>query len=213
MSGARQSLRVVPSESFGSRLRAQRLADDFTQAELGERFGVKQQTIGAWEHDERPQSRFFGPLAEYLGLEEQELARLIDGEPDQTIDQEPATGAVPDKPADTDGAAMRQLAWSFVLDQRSRPLPPEQAAEVYKDITAFFKSRAIEKLCRETVIPSRRQGPCAQQVEAAARLYGDQGWSLSRIGHYQGVAASTVWRALSVRGVGMRVTHSRSRLT
>ena len=144
--GSRQSLRVVPSESFGSRLRRQRLADDLTQAELGERFGVKQQTIGAWERGERPQSRFFGPLADYLGLEEQELTLLIDSKPELTPDQQPAIGGIPDKPADTDGAAMRQLAWSFVLDQRSRPLPPDQAAEVYKEITAYFQTRAIEKL-------------------------------------------------------------------
>jgi transcriptional regulator with XRE-family HTH domain len=146
VAGSRQSLRVVPSESFGSRLRRQRLADDLTQAELGERFSVRQQTIGAWERGERPQSRFLSPLADYLGLEEQELAWLIDSQPELTTEQQPATSGVPDKPADTDGAAMRQVAWSFVLDQRSRPLPPDQAADIYKEITAYFRARAIEKL-------------------------------------------------------------------
>jgi transcriptional regulator with XRE-family HTH domain len=78
MAGSRQSPQVVPPESFGSVLRRKRVSDDLTQAELGQQFGVRQQTIGAWEHGERPQSRFIGSLAEYVGLEKQDLVSLID---------------------------------------------------------------------------------------------------------------------------------------
>lgn len=81
MPGFRQSLRVVPDESFGSMLRAHRFEDGLSQAELGARFGVRQQTVGAWERGERPQARFLPALADYVGLrDEQELRRLLETE-------------------------------------------------------------------------------------------------------------------------------------
>ena len=116
MAGSRQSLRVVPPESFGSRLRRQRLADDLTQAELGKRFGVRQQTIGAWERGERPQRRFLGQLAEYLGLAERELVWLLDRQ---------SEWREADEPADTDSAAMLRLLRRPVQEQGGRSLPPE----------------------------------------------------------------------------------------
>jgi transcriptional regulator with XRE-family HTH domain len=90
--GSRQSPQVVPPESLGSLLRRKRVADDLTQAELGQRFGVRQQTIGAWERGERPQSRFIGSLAEYIGLEKQGLLSLIDGQ----LEPPPEVRARPD---------------------------------------------------------------------------------------------------------------------
>jgi transcriptional regulator with XRE-family HTH domain len=81
VAGFRQSLRVVPDESFGSRLRTRRFADGLSQAELGERFGVRQQTVGAWERGERPQARMLAVLADYVGLpDEQALRELLDAE-------------------------------------------------------------------------------------------------------------------------------------
>jgi transcriptional regulator with XRE-family HTH domain len=60
-------------------LRAKREADDLTQAQLAAQFGVRQQTIGAWERGERPQGRFVPVLAEYLGIEsDAELRRILD---------------------------------------------------------------------------------------------------------------------------------------
>jgi transcriptional regulator with XRE-family HTH domain len=81
VAGSRQSLRLVPLESFGSLLRRRRRADNLTQAELAARLGVRQQTIGAWERGERPQKRFFNALANYLGVGEQEVVRRLDSEP------------------------------------------------------------------------------------------------------------------------------------
>lgn len=142
MAGSRQSLRIVPPESFASRLRRQRRTDDLTQAELAERFGVRQQTIGAWERGERPQSRFLGELAGYLGLEgASELMSLIDSQPELPVDQD-ATAAPAD---DTDAATMRLLARSFVEDQRCGSLPPSQAADIYRNLTEYFRARALDR--------------------------------------------------------------------
>jgi transcriptional regulator with XRE-family HTH domain len=76
----RRSLRAVPDESLGSKLRARRFAEGKSQAELGRWFGVRQQTIGAWERGERPQGRFLTRLAEYLGESEADLRGLLDAE-------------------------------------------------------------------------------------------------------------------------------------
>ena len=81
MAGARRSLHVVRGDTFAARLRARRLADDMTQADLGRRFGVRQQTIGAWERGERPQGRFVDGLAVYLGLTAEALTDLLDATP------------------------------------------------------------------------------------------------------------------------------------
>lgn len=81
MASFRQSLRVVPDESFGSKLRARRFAEGLSQAELAAQFGVRQQTLGAWERGERPQARFLPALAEYVGLpDEHALRALLDAE-------------------------------------------------------------------------------------------------------------------------------------
>jgi transcriptional regulator with XRE-family HTH domain len=146
LAGSRQSLRLVPPESFASRLRRQRHVDDLTQAELGERFGVRQQTIGAWERGERPQSRFLGPLAEYLRLTgEPELVALLDGQQTESLVEQDANVSMADEPVETDGAAVRLLLRRFVKDQESRSLPPKEAAEIYKDLIAYFQARADDQ--------------------------------------------------------------------
>jgi transcriptional regulator with XRE-family HTH domain len=78
LSSREPRLHPVPDRTFGELLRSQRRADGATQAELGRRFGVRQQTIGAWEKGERPQGRFLAKLADYLGLpDEAALLRLV----------------------------------------------------------------------------------------------------------------------------------------
>jgi transcriptional regulator with XRE-family HTH domain len=145
LAGSRQSLRVVPPESWGSRLRRKRLADDLTQAELGERFGVAQQTIGAWERGERPQSRFFGELASYVGLEgEQELVSLIDSEPVLPTEQSSTGKEAPDDPCRTDAATMRFIARNFVEAQRTGSLQPAEA-DVYRNLTNYFLARGVDR--------------------------------------------------------------------
>jgi transcriptional regulator with XRE-family HTH domain len=143
LTGSRQSLRAVPAESFGSRLRRQRRIDDLTQSELGERFGVRQQTIGAWERGERPQSRFLGELASYLGFEGgQELVSLIESQAGMPVTLE-ALSADADRTPTTDGDTMRLLAWSFVQDRQAGSLPPEQA-DIYREFIEYFRVRAID---------------------------------------------------------------------
>jgi hypothetical protein len=106
---------------------------------------VRQQTIGAWERGERPQSRFFGALAGYLGLAgERELASLLDSGPDSSAEQD-AVASMADEPVETDGAAVRLLVRRFVRDQERGSLPPEKAAEIYKDLIGYFQARAVDQ--------------------------------------------------------------------
>ncbi len=143
MAGSRHSLRVVPPESLGSRLRRQRRADDLTQAELAKQFGVRQQTIGAWERGERPQSRFFAELRRYLGLDEREFLTLIDSQAEMPAEQEAVSAEA--EAADEDAATMRMLARRFVEDQQRKPLPAEQAAEIYKNLIGYFRARSTDQ--------------------------------------------------------------------
>lgn len=145
MAGSRQSLRVVPDdESLASRLRRQRQTDDLTQAELGKRLGVSQQTIGAWERGERPQNGKLDVLAEYLGTDKRQLLLLIDGQPswlsgqghvngaEVPIDSEPA-----EESADSNDAMMRQLAKRFMEAEKQGPLS-SQRAEAYRTLFEYF---------------------------------------------------------------------------
>jgi len=124
----RRPLRAVPSEPLGVLLRRRRRAERLTQAQLGAKFGVRQQTIGAWEHGDRPQNRFFSKLAEYLDLDEQELVLLV-GEP---------TG----ESAESNDETMRMLARRFVEDLESGSLPAAKAADIYRNLTEYFRDRA-----------------------------------------------------------------------
>ena len=129
MAASQRSLRLVPSDSFGSLLRRQRRTDRLTQAALGARFGVTQQTIGAWEHGERPQSRFFGELADYLKMDVEELVQLID--------RRAAHEAATEESADARAFMMDQLALSFMEAQQSRSLSP-QAADAYRELFEYY---------------------------------------------------------------------------
>ena len=141
MAGSRQSLHVVPPDYLGARLKSKRREDDLTQGDLAERFGVAQQTVGAWERGERPQNRFFGPLASYLGLsDERELMSLLESQADPAAGQS-AVGI--DGPSATDGEAMRQLAWQFVQDQQRGHLSAAEAG-VYQSLIAYFQTRATD---------------------------------------------------------------------
>lgn len=86
-------LRVVNREvsAFGSALRDRRQTDGMTQAELADRFDVRQQTIGAWERGSlKPQRRFFPELAQYLDLSGPDEVR-------QLLAVEPPAGRAPER--------------------------------------------------------------------------------------------------------------------
>ncbi|MCL2780097.1 MAG: helix-turn-helix domain-containing protein [Actinomycetia bacterium] len=141
MTGSRQSLHGVAGERFGNLLRRQRLADDLTQAELGERFGVRQQTVGAWERGERPQSRLVEALAQYVGLEDEHaLISLLDAE----ASDPPAASESPLRsPPVPDGDVVKMLAETYA----SGLLTGSLSADDHMTMRAFieyFQSRQSE---------------------------------------------------------------------
>jgi transcriptional regulator with XRE-family HTH domain len=134
LAGSRQSPRVVPLDSLGSLLQRRRHTGNLTQAQLGKRLGVSQQTIGAWERGERPQSRFLNDLAGYLGMDKDKLVLLIDRQSHEDSAASESDEAI-DELDDSDDAMMRQLARSF-MEAQSKGLLSSQGAEAY---TALFK--------------------------------------------------------------------------
>lgn len=131
----RQSLRVVPPESFSTLLKRQRQLDHLTQKQLANRFGVKQQTIAAWEQGNRPDSSHFAELARYLSMVEKDLVALIDSQPKLPIHLA-KLGANAKESA---YLIMQQLASSFMESDRKGTLTPE-VAEAYSKFADYFRS-------------------------------------------------------------------------
>ena len=69
---------------------------------------------------------------------------LIDSQLDLPTDQD-AADLASEEAADADAATMRLLARSFVQDQLKGSLPPAQAADIYRNLTEYFRSRAIDR--------------------------------------------------------------------
>lgn len=141
MAGSRQSLAAVPPETFAAKLRSKRVADDLTQAELGERFNVKQQTVGAWERGERPQAGQLPKLAEYIGLaSERELSALLDRE---TAAQRAASAAGDHIGWDqlTDAQVMKRVTQAFIDGVRTGTLTADDRP-LFRAIVSYFQQRA-----------------------------------------------------------------------
>lgn len=141
MASFRQSLRVVPDESFASKLRAHRFADGLSQAELAARFGVRQQTVGAWERGERPQGRFLAALAEYVGMpDEHALRALLDA--DQHVREDTAPSAAP-LPMDRTTAraveALAALTESFAERMRTGSALSEEEGVILREVVAALR--------------------------------------------------------------------------
>jgi transcriptional regulator with XRE-family HTH domain len=136
-----RSLSVVPDLGFGQRLRSARITRGLTQAQLGARLGVRQQTIGAWERGDKPQSRFLSPLAEFLGLDGlDELETMLDH-----LETSPAAGGPRTSRSDAGGSATSAEERLTVLTNAvsarlisGPPLTPDETATV-RDLIAALR--------------------------------------------------------------------------
>jgi len=141
MTEVRQPLRVVADKTVGSMLRAKRFAERMTQAEVAEQIGVRQQTIGAWERGERPQSRYYAALTSYLALpNERSLIALLDNEAQSGA---AVTRAAPSQhePSPPDFDPMAVLARSYAERiQDGTPLSTDEIA-LYRDFIAYFSKQ------------------------------------------------------------------------
>ena len=134
MAASRPSLWAVPHVPLSTLLRHQRTLEHLTQGQLATRFGVKQQTIAAWEKGNRPDSRHFAQLADYLSMAVEELVVLIDSQPKLPI--HPAKLGANAK--ESSYLIMQQLATSFAESDRKGTLTPEKVA-AYNKFADFFK--------------------------------------------------------------------------
>ena len=63
-------------------LHIERAIKKMTQAELAESWGIRVQTVSAWERGHQPQRRFYGKIAEFLNLrDERSVEALLSGNP------------------------------------------------------------------------------------------------------------------------------------
>jgi transcriptional regulator with XRE-family HTH domain len=137
MPGRRQALRIVRDADVGAQLRARRVADELTQADLGERFGVRQQTIGAWERGERPHARFLVPIADYLGLESSVLQHLFEQAEQAAIEN----SARLSESCEADATTMRAIADAFVRAQEQNRKLTREETDIYRGFIEYFSDR------------------------------------------------------------------------
>ena len=97
---------VEDDNSAGARLRRRRRGLGLSQTAVGDRLGVRQQTVGLWESGERPRSRYLPLIAAFLDIEVEELVGLYDGEAGTA---DPSALSVTQE-AVLNGAARRKLA-------------------------------------------------------------------------------------------------------
>ena len=178
MAGSRQSLRVVPDESFGSLLRRRRRTDDLTQKELGNKLGVSQQTIGAWERGERPQSGKLEVIAKYLRMDKQRLASLIDyqaGRPSGMADVSEAAQA----PADpgvtqesTDAEATREPTDAGVTQEPADSEAAEESADSEAAEESADSDDAMMRRLAKRFLEAEKKAPLSpQRAEAYRALF------------------------------------------
>jgi transcriptional regulator with XRE-family HTH domain len=75
-------------------LRRERRVRGWTQRELADLCGVRAQTVSAWERGHAPQQRFFGIIADFLGLDGKEaVVAVLSG---RHADATPTSGATRD---------------------------------------------------------------------------------------------------------------------
>ena len=62
-------LKVIESRAaLGELIRRERLERDWKQGQLAKHWGIRTQTVSAWERGQAPQRRFFAKIAEFIGL-------------------------------------------------------------------------------------------------------------------------------------------------
>jgi len=68
---------VAPSAEVSDLLRRERRDKQWTQRQLADFCGVRTQTVSAWERGNTPQRRFFGKIAQFLGLPDEESVEIL----------------------------------------------------------------------------------------------------------------------------------------
>ena len=115
-------------DALAIRLRTKRLGDGLTQAELGARLGVSQQTIAAWERGLRPQHRLLETIAQYLELSGR--AALV-----ETLQSAETSSA------DEDAQMVRELTASWIEVSKHRTVTSGET-DVYRGLIDYYRTRA-----------------------------------------------------------------------
>lgn len=138
--GPRRRLHLVADQaSLAARLNTERLSSGLTQVELAERFGIRPQTLSAWEQGSLPQPRFYPAIADFLGLSSEDAVKQLVQKsfsgasspalPSQPIDPTvAAASSVPDRPTAPLGDDMAALRAAFVDRIQQGPLTREESA-------------------------------------------------------------------------------------
>jgi transcriptional regulator with XRE-family HTH domain len=88
------SLKLVESRAvLGELIRRKRIERGWTQGDLAKHWGIRTQTVSAWERGQAPQRRFFAKIAEFIGLPDGRAAEMLlpgnDTEAESAFEGEP----------------------------------------------------------------------------------------------------------------------------
>lgn len=144
MSELDRPLQAVPDPGFGQLLRATRVNRRLTQAQLGSMLGVRQQTVGAWERGESPQSRFLDALVDFLELpSRRELEQMLARGNDQRSSGGPRTpGSDSDSPTSSALESLAALANAVSSRLASGPPLTSDETATIRELVAALQGSA-----------------------------------------------------------------------
>jgi transcriptional regulator with XRE-family HTH domain len=138
MTSEASRLQLAPDPPLGARVKMRREAQGLSQAKLGERIHVSQQTIATWENGGRPESRYFTALRDFLDLSsEEEVVAILDAHDPRRRSQD----AEPPTALNMEGLTARQaldlLVQTYATQVNAGNLTDAQS-EIYATLTRYY---------------------------------------------------------------------------
>jgi transcriptional regulator with XRE-family HTH domain len=130
------SLKLVEQRAvLGELIRRERLKRGWRQGQLAEHWGIRTQTVSAWERGHAPQRRFFGKIAEFTNLPDARAVELLLRGHD--AEAEPVPAGSYDSPPVSDLQVR-------VVDAITRQLetgrkPSEELTKLFRELIAWAK--------------------------------------------------------------------------
>lgn len=134
-------LKVVESRAaLGELIRRERLERDWTQGQLAKCWGIRTQTVSAWERGQAPQRRFFAKIGEFIGADARAIEMLLAGNDAGTEDVPAGKDDAPPQVADLQLRVVDAITRQ--LETGRRPTP--ELTKLFTELMAWAKQPASE---------------------------------------------------------------------
>jgi transcriptional regulator with XRE-family HTH domain len=140
-------LKVVESRAaLGELIRRARLERDWTQGQLAEYWGIRTQTVSAWERGQAPQRRFFAKIGGFIGVADERAVEMLLAGNDADTEDLPARKH--DAPPHVADLQLRVVdAITRQLETGRRPTP--ELTKLFMELMVWAKQPASEMSAAE----------------------------------------------------------------